>query len=211
MQFVSRTLGSIWQCAPMLQPLMDVFSAMLLCSPTTHESSIWVDFMSLVGWTGTNWQPPVTDSHRSLIWEIGYTASLECSLHEVSWIYISFNNYSHFSPIHLHWKFLDHFEMFLTCINYRVLNDTIMWAMNWGCERSGHHLSQNTMRNLQREAEKYHEILHRNHFPGWELNSESPEEEAGVPNTQLQCPYVYLLCSCNNSLLIWTYLPVISQ
>jgi len=118
MQFVSRTLGSIWHCAPMLQLLIEVFSAMLLCSPTTHESSIWVDFMSLLGWTGTNWQPPVTDSHRSLIWEIGHTTSLRCSLHEVSWIYISFNNYNHFSPIYLQWKFLDHFEMFLTCINY---------------------------------------------------------------------------------------------
>ena len=126
MQFVSRTLGSIWQCAPMLQLLTEVFSAMLLCSPTTHESSIWVDFMSLVGWTGANWQPPVTDSHRSLIWEKGQLTSMRCSLHEVCWIYISFDNYNHFNPIHLHWKFLDHVEMFVSWINYTVLNDTLM-------------------------------------------------------------------------------------
>jgi hypothetical protein len=131
MQFVSRTLGSMWQCAPILQLLIEVFSAMQLCSPTTHESSIWVDFMSLVGWIGTNWQPPVTDSHRSLIWEIEHLTSLRCPLHEVSWIFISLTTTITSEPFQLDWKFLVHYEMFLSCVNYTVVNDIVMWVFPW--------------------------------------------------------------------------------
>lgn len=89
MHCVRRTLGSIWQCAPMLQLLIDVFSAILLCSPTMHRSSIWVDFMLEVGWMGVSSQLPVTESHRCLIWKIVHFISVQCSLHEVSCIYIS--------------------------------------------------------------------------------------------------------------------------
>lgn len=89
MHCVRRTLGSIWQCAPMLQLLIDVFPAILLCSPTMHKSSIWVDFMLEVGWMGESSQLPVTESHRCLIWKIVHFISVQCSLHEVSWIYIS--------------------------------------------------------------------------------------------------------------------------
>jgi hypothetical protein len=129
MQFVSRTLGSIWQCAPILQLLTDVFSAMVLCSSITHESSIWVDFMSLVGWTGVKWQPSVTESHRCLIWKIGYLPSIRCSLHEVSWIYVSLTM---ITSVPFIWTETScSFRSVSQLHNHMMLDDMAMWVMNW--------------------------------------------------------------------------------